>query len=77
MSAGNGSGKVLTFSIKDRGSWVAQAIEHPTFDFGSGHDLSCGIESHVGLQAGHAACLGYSLSLPSPFPQLTHTFSLK
>jgi len=23
----------------ERGTWVAQSVEHPTFDFGSGHDL--------------------------------------
>ena len=23
-----------------RGAWIAQSVEHPTLDFGSGHDLS-------------------------------------
>ena len=31
---------------------VAQSVEHPTVDFGSGHDLTVGeIEPHVGLCA--------------------------
>ena len=25
--------------IISRGTWVAQSVEHLTFDFGSGHDL--------------------------------------
>ena len=29
-------------------TWVAQSVEHPTLDFGSGHDIMvCDIEPHV------------------------------
>ena len=33
------------------GTWVAQSVECPTLDFGSGHDpQNLGIEPHIGLQ---------------------------
>ena len=39
-------------SLKCRGAWVAQLLEHSTLDFGSGHDLMVhGIEPHMGLCA--------------------------
>ena len=46
------------------GAWVAQSVECPTLDFGSGHDLEVhGIEP----RPEHAACLRFSPSLcPSP-----------
>ena len=37
-----------------RGTWVAQSIKQPTFDFNSGHDLTVHemkIQPHVGLCA--------------------------
>ena len=35
---------------KPRGAWVAQSVEHPTVDLGSGHDLTaCGFEPHIRL----------------------------
>ena len=39
-----------TVRIHSGGAWVAQLVTHPTFDFGSGHDLTvCGFEPHIGL----------------------------
>ena len=39
----NGTHFVCLFAIRNkhtaRGAWVAQMVEHPTLDFGSGHDL--------------------------------------
>ena len=36
--------------VKNRGSWVAQSVKHPTLDFSSGHDLTvCDFKSHVML----------------------------
>ena len=46
------------------GTWVAQLAGHPTFDFGSGHDLAVReIEPCVGLCSERGGCLGFSLSL--------------
>ena len=30
---------LLILKEKSWGNWVAQSVEHPTLDFGSGHDL--------------------------------------
>ena len=54
-----------------QGTWVAQSVEHPALDFGSGHDLTvCGAEPHVGLCADSAEpawdSLPPSLSLSLP-----------
>ena len=48
-----------------RGAWVAQSVEHPTLDFGSGHDLMvCEIKPFIGLCAEPAwVCLSQSLSV--------------
>ena len=32
------------------GTWVAQLAEHPTLDFGSGHDLRVGRSSVLGVE---------------------------
>ena len=52
---------------KMRGAWVAQSVEHPTLDFGSGHDLMvCEFEPRVGLCADSSepgACFGFCVSL--------------
>ena len=54
-----------TFSLG--GTWVAQSAEHPTLDFGSGHDLTvCEFEPHIRLCAEYRACLKLSLSFPLP-----------
>ena len=46
---------------------MAQSVEHPTLDFGSGHDLTvCEIEPRIRLHAMCGACLGFSLSLFAP-----------
>ena len=52
---------------EDEGGWVTQLVEHPTLDFGSGHDLTVhGIEPHIGLSAECGACLRFSVSGPLP-----------
>ena len=60
--------------LKKRGAWVAQLVECPTLDFGSGHEPGF-IEPHVRLSAECGACLGFSLShsplLPCPSPLLS------
>ena len=53
---------------------MAQLVECPTLDFGSGHDLMvCGFEPHTGLHIECGACLGFSL--PLPFSR-THALTL-
>ena len=47
------------------GAWVAQSIERPALDFGSGFQ-GCEIEPHNGLHPDPRACLGFSLLLPLP-----------
>ena len=50
--------------LLSRHAWVAQLVECPALDFGSGHDLTVReFEPRVGLHAGHGGCLGFSLSL--------------
>ena len=53
------------------GTWVAQAVEHLTHGFCSGHHLGCGIECHVRLYAQQGVCLSFSLPLPLPLPLLS------
>ena len=59
------------------GAWVAQSVERPTLDFGSGRDLTvCEFEPRVGLCADSverawdslsvSLCLSVSLSLLLP-----------
>ena len=44
---------------------MAQLVEHPTLDFGSGHDLTVhGFKPHVELCADHVEPAWDSLSLP-------------
>ena len=56
---------------------MAQSVEHPTLDFGSGHDLTVhGIEPHIKLCTGSMEPTWDSLS-PSLFaPPLTLSLSL-
>ena len=61
-----------------RGAWVAQLVERPTLDFGSGHELTVPeIEPRVRLWADSRKLTwdSLSLSLSSP-PTLTHALSL-
>ena len=58
-------------------SWVAQSVEHPTFDFVSGHDLRVVRLSPVGLHAGHGDCLRCVCVSLSPLPLLPDLLSLK
>lgn len=60
-----GTGPVL--EEPRRGAWVAQALEHLTIDFGSGHNLTGPVvEPRVGLARSLVETL--SLLLPIPFP---------
>ena len=66
------------------GTWVAQSVERPTLDFGSGHVLTVqGIKPHVRLCNDRAEPPWDFLSLPlSALPRLsvpvhTHSLSLK
>ena len=65
-------------NILIRGIWVAQLVEHLTFDFGSGHDLRVhGFKPRVGLCVdSSSACLGFCPSVSAP-ALLTHTLYLK
>ena len=49
-----------------RGTWVAQSVEHPTLDFGSGHHLWVMGPSPKSCSTGHGACLRFSLSPSAP-----------
>ena len=54
------------------GYWVAQKVKHPSLDFGSGHNLTIcetGALSWI-LHRQHGACLGFSLHLSLPLPDL-------
>ena len=60
------------------GTWVAQSVEYPTLDFGSGHGFMVhGSEPHTGLHTGSAEPAGDSLSpsLSAP-PLLSLSLSL-
>ena len=64
----------VTFLKTLRGTWVAQSLERPTPDFGSGHDhLVCEFKPHVGLYADSAEPAWDSLPAP---PLLTFSLSL-
>ena len=65
--------QLLYFNIYFRGAWVAQSVEWPTLDFGSGHDLTVrGFEPCLGLctmstePASDPLSLSLSLSLSVP-----------
>ena len=54
---------------------MAQSGEHPTLDFGSGHDLTgCGTEPYIGVFADAEEPVQYSHSLSLPLPG--HALSL-
>ena len=53
------------------GAWGAQSVKRPTFDFGSGHDITVReLEPHVGLHAVRVEPAWDSLSLPLSGPPL-------
>ena len=53
---------------KDRGAWVAQLVECPTLDLGSGHDLTAReLEPRIWLCA-DGVTEGSCLPLSLPFP---------
>ena len=55
---------------------MAQSIEHPPFDFGSGHDLTVHeFQPHLGLCVDCGACLEFSLSSLSAPPLLSLSLS--
>ena len=55
--------------IKNRGTCLAQSVEHMSLDFGSGHDLVVReFESCIGLWADSAEPFWASLSLPLSLP---------
>ena len=59
------------------GTWVVQSVEHPTLDFGTGHDLTVpGFEPQVGIYADGVEPAWDSLSLPLCLP-LPCSLSLK
>ena len=66
----NGTAHSFCDKVWPRGAWVAQSIESPTLDFGSGHHvMGRGFEPCIRLCAERGDCLGFSLSLnlsPSP-----------
>ena len=66
MSSRPASGSVLT--ARSLEPWVAQLVEHPTLDFGSGHDLTVReFEPNIRLCAYRTEPAWDSLSLcPSP-----------
>ena len=78
VTVGHKSGKVYVqwcwLTKKSRGAWVAQWVERPTHDWGSGHDITvCEMEPHVRLCAANSEPASDSLSLcPSP----AHALSL-
>ena len=53
-----------------RGAWVTQSVEHPTLDFGMGHDPRVvGFKPSIRLCAECGACLRFSLPpLLPPLP---------
>ena len=74
------SGKNKTKTKKKKtsqGTWVAQSVECPTLDFGSGHDLAVReFEPLIGLHAGGVEPAWDSLSLSLSAPPLLALFSL-
>ena len=57
--------------IDQGGTWLTQSVQHPTLDFGSGHNFTVhGIEPASGL----LEILSLPLSAP---PLLMHVLSLK
>ena len=65
-------------ALKDlRDALVAESVEHPTLDFGSGHDLMvCGTKPHIWLRADSSEPAWNSPSPPlSATPLLTRVLS--
>ena len=59
------------------GHLVTQSVEHPTLDFGSGHDLAVGVGLHADNVEPGWDFLSPSLSLcPSPAHSSAHMLSL-
>lgn len=58
--------------------YVGQSVEHPTPDFGPGHDFGVvSLSPQVPLLSGHEACSGFPLFPPLLSPAaLTHTCAL-
>ena len=60
--------------VTNRGVWVAQLVKHPTFDFGSGHDLTVReIEPRISSVLTVWSLLGI---LTLPLPPLAFSLSL-
>ena len=73
--------KLTTLRLRvARSAWVAQLVERPTLDLGSGHDLAvCEIEPHVGLCTDSSEPTWDSLSsslCPSPAHSLAPSLFL-
>ena len=62
---------------RERGTWEAQSVKHPTLGFASGHDLTVReVEPHFGHCVDSAEPAWDSLSPPlSAFPLLVLFFS--
>ena len=58
------------------GHQVAQLVEHPTLDFGSGHDPGV-VGPSIGLCAECGACFSFSLSFCSSPPFMRSLFKKK
>ena len=72
----------IVYFLKSGGTWVAQPVECPTLDFGSGHDprvvgQSSASGSVLSMEpAWHSLSLSFSLSVPlTAHPP--HTLSLR
>ena len=70
----NGEKEIRSWTVllksRNRGTSVAQSVEHPTIDFGSGHDLSILRSSPVLVPASVGSLLDI-LSLHLPLPPLS------
>ena len=59
----------MEVKTQPQGAWLAQFVEHPTLDFGSGHDLVVReFEPHLGLCADSAEPAWDPVSLPLSAP---------
>ena len=69
----------ITFKRTIGGNWVAQVVEGPAFDFGSGHYPAVRrMEPYAGLCAGNVNRVWEPLSLsPCPAHKCTRAHSLK
>ena len=59
-----------------RSARIAQSTEHLTLGFSSGHDMSCGVGSYIGIGAWLGICLESYLPHPAP-PACALSLSLK